>query len=803
MLKKIALSGVGLILLATPLLASADTTSDLLASLQAQVKALLAQISALQAQSGGGQSFCHNFNTDLTFGSSGAEVSALNQALSLTKLTLNDNVDNSVFNENTAADVVSFQAQYGIRQTGYVGPLTRAQLNKLYECSFSGATPLATTTPTISGFSPSQATTNDTLTIYGTNFSSGDNPSVEFYASSGSLIATMPFVSMSSISDQRIVFPLANIGITTSGTYQIKVVTRAGRSNPAYVPLTVSNPNTQTTSAAPTAPVIQALSFGKDLTYGTGKYIYTIEGKNFSNVASVKEEHLVDGLTTIGRSALVYLSDTKIVFGSRYSTNQSYSDYYESSVKVVDKSGQESNPLSVRIDVRDAAAKVVPIITVVSPNGNSWQSGTAQTIQWADSAYANDAYYTVFATQKNGNAYGIIANNVHGTSVLWTVGKLYDSSPLPSLAAGESSYYVQVVRQASGASSSNSPFTITAPVTPVPTLTSVTLPNGAIYTAGGNIQVNWAESVRPSSVQIMLNGTVSGFASVVLANINNMYAGDSYAWGGQIPATVPSGNYTISVCDSGVTNTVAPGKPLCGNSSQFSITGSSPKPDVTLSAPTSVTSGQSPTITWSSKDATYCTLTTGSIGDYGAGAAPLKGSMTIDPVTSNRTVKLTCNGAGGSTTQSVVMAVTAATAAPTDPSVCVVSPAYPKVGDTVTWSINPAHVTSYVDAGNYVIDSYFGSDANYLNNTHYGSFNGTNWLQHQTSKTMTYSSPGTQYAKLFLLTTYWASTATVQEDCSVYVGPAVTVSNDKQNQMANSLAALESALRAALLQLNR
>ncbi|MDO8561374.1 MAG: peptidoglycan-binding domain-containing protein [bacterium] len=131
MLRKIVLSGVGLLLLATPLLASAQSVNEQIASLLALVKSLQAQIVALQAQSGG-QSFCHNFNSDLTVGSSGDDVSALNQALSSSGVNTTGNT--SYFSENNAGDVVSFQAKYGIRQTGYVGPLTRAKLNALYKC---------------------------------------------------------------------------------------------------------------------------------------------------------------------------------------------------------------------------------------------------------------------------------------------------------------------------------------------------------------------------------------------------------------------------------------------------------------------------------------------------------------------------------------------------------------------------------------------------------------------------------------------------------------------------------------------
>lgn len=78
------------------------------------------------------QSWCRNFNTDLTVGNSGADVMALNNFLPQSRVTSNSS---SAFNENTAANVVAFQKEYGILQTGYVGPLTRAKLNSLYGCT--------------------------------------------------------------------------------------------------------------------------------------------------------------------------------------------------------------------------------------------------------------------------------------------------------------------------------------------------------------------------------------------------------------------------------------------------------------------------------------------------------------------------------------------------------------------------------------------------------------------------------------------------------------------------------------------
>src|SRR3989344_1673677 len=88
-------------------------------------------------------------------------------------------------------------------------------------------------------------------------------------------------------------------------------------------------------------------------------------------------------------------------------------------------------------------------------------------------------------------------------------------------------------------------------------------------------------------------------------------------------------------------------------------------PTVSLSAsPTSITSGGSSTLTWSSTDATSCTASGG-----WTGTQVTSGTQSVSPTT-NTTYTLACTGTGGTATQSATVTVTATpdTTPPTVPT---------------------------------------------------------------------------------------------------------------------------------------
>ncbi len=107
-----------------------------IAQLQAMIAKLQAQLSAMQNnQSTTG--WCHTFNTDIEFRDNTGEVSALQSALEKDGIDMPSfpNAEaKKYFNAATSMNVKAFQKKYGISQSGYVGPKTRAKLNAIYGC---------------------------------------------------------------------------------------------------------------------------------------------------------------------------------------------------------------------------------------------------------------------------------------------------------------------------------------------------------------------------------------------------------------------------------------------------------------------------------------------------------------------------------------------------------------------------------------------------------------------------------------------------------------------------------------------
>lgn len=138
---------LALSLVVTPVTSSAQTTAEL----TAMINSLLAQIAQLQAQVGGstsGSMMSHTFTADLTIGSTGADVTALQQFLvSKGFLTMPAGVAMGYFGSLTQSALAAFQVSQGISPaSGYFGPITRASVNQMVAVMTPG-TPGTPSTP--------------------------------------------------------------------------------------------------------------------------------------------------------------------------------------------------------------------------------------------------------------------------------------------------------------------------------------------------------------------------------------------------------------------------------------------------------------------------------------------------------------------------------------------------------------------------------------------------------------------------------------------------------------------------------
>jgi peptidoglycan hydrolase-like protein with peptidoglycan-binding domain len=137
---------------------------------------------------------------DLTIGSTGDEVKALQAAVGVTPAT-------GYFGAATKAAVVKFQASKGISATGYVGPLTRAALN-----GSAAMTTTTTTTTTTGGTTTTVVNTGveGTLTV---NKASVSNTTIYEGESGKAVLGLKIEAKLSPISIQRVKL---NLGASTS-----------------------------------------------------------------------------------------------------------------------------------------------------------------------------------------------------------------------------------------------------------------------------------------------------------------------------------------------------------------------------------------------------------------------------------------------------------------------------------------------------------------------------------------------------------------------------------------------------------
>jgi hypothetical protein len=183
-----------------------------------------------------------------------------------------------------------------------------------------------------------------------------------------------------------------------------------------------------------------------------------------------------------------------------------------------------------------------------------------------------------------------------------------------------------------------------------------------------------------------INGAGNSAQQVAIDSADNLYIAGNTDYGtaaGQALPVTPNGYETTAVTTGGYPYLL-----------KISMAAAS-SPPVTVSltaAPTTITLGQSSTLTWSSTNATACTAS----GAW-SGAQATSGTLTETPsATGPASYVLTCTGAGGSANATAVLTVVAA------PTVTLsVSPTSITVGQSATLSWTSTNATACTASGGW------------------------------------------------------------------------------------------------------
>jgi len=578
---------LGLILamfLVTPALAQTDN-SALIAQLRAQIAELTAQLNRLLAEQNQG-GFCWSFNQDLKLGDGGMgggsrarnqvddDVHSLRQFLTREGIAVLISSDGypgismieSWFESETQAAVKKFQAKYGIPNTGYVGPLTRAKLNALYGCNKK-----VFITPNALANAKVGESYGHQLRVQGMYGPEVDRE-IRWSVSAGSLPPGL---------ELRQHFENGNIWLiygipTTAGTHTFTVQATDGiRTAMQNYTLRVlpKDGNNQ-------APVISGISGPTTLKVGeTGTW--TVRASDPENGSLTYSVVWGDEVKLPIGSSLMPTADYGVpnqtaTFSHSYASAGSYKIIFN----VFDSYGHLTSSSITAAVVN----KTQSLITVTSPNGGEvWQVGSNQTVRWINSSFPSNSVLILTLTDGSTpivlKSYtGLPSTGEYNFSVpdngCWSdycyelkpgqykiTASVYDRMPCEGLCPADSPAY-----QAKLLATDKSDGFITIIQ---PSQITVTSPNGGeVWTTYDtqNISWNWPNAKRTDKVDLWLDREfncptgsecpllypVSYPAPIVLDK--NIAARASYNW---IVATdiinnlIPAGQYRVRVCQAG------------------------------------------------------------------------------------------------------------------------------------------------------------------------------------------------------------------------------------------------------------
>lgn len=268
----VAVASFALALVVTPV--KAATVDELMA----QITALTAQLNAMKG--GSMMTSSATFNSNLTVGSTGADVTALQNWLA-SKGFLSATA-RGYFGPATKAALAAYQASVGITPaTGYFGPITRAKVNaEAGSMTTGGTTTTTTTTTTTSGISTNGA--EGTITV--SQESSGVKTTVYENDSQVPVLGFKIEAKNSDVSFQRV-----KLNLGTSTNYYTKAFTKfyltdASGKVLASVPLN-SSTVTRDTGYSPVAYTVTIANFSTVIPKDS-KYSFYIKADVSNSISS-------------------------------------------------------------------------------------------------------------------------------------------------------------------------------------------------------------------------------------------------------------------------------------------------------------------------------------------------------------------------------------------------------------------------------------------------------------------------------------------------------------------------------------
>jgi len=693
MKKYLAGAVLSLGLLASPAFSQAAALSDVqvqaILAILASFGADTATINSVNAALTGGtpttssSSFCYTFNADLTVGSSGAGVSALNQALNLSSVNTSGNT--ATFDEDTAADVVSFQAKYGIKQTGYVGPLTRAKLNALYGCSTTSTTNVPTQTKS--------ALTSDQIQVLSPSniiVSAGTKVTIS-YAVGAKIVAGDPAIIERSIVNATT--DVTNSGYIpvsqSAGTYTFDWIPNESGQYQALVKITLGNVTYSARSGmiavgTPTtttiAPSVQATP-----TSGTAPLSVTFSVVNSRGTADNGIAYTItfgDGQSgSFSRSAPFTLSHTYSSGGTYAAalTERTLCSSWEcigsvttiGSVQItVTAATPTATPNSLPIVSTSAATSITS--TTVALNGKVNSAGTLGTTAWfrgstINPGTCNDAFgVRVPATGGTSFAAGYLSTAFSQTATELTPNATYYYCVIAENQFGKSygsvtSFTTTAETSGTGGTTSTAtPNSLPIVYTDAPTnitSTSVTL-NGRVNSAGTTGTTAWfrADTTSPGTCNdnFGTRSSTSGDFSFAAGYLTTPF---SLPVTGVIPGTT---YYYCAIAQNATGKSYGSVVSYTAPSTSTGTSATAPTATLTQSS-ASTPSGTAYTLTWDSTNATSCTVSyTGPDGGATISSGSTFGSQTFTTPTAGTFVATnTCTGAGGTDSETVTHTVTA------------------------------------------------------------------------------------------------------------------------------------------------